>query len=527
MTMPLTRADRPWFRPARVIRHAGLIAGGVVLLGMLGWALLPARQPHAARGPVAQAAPDAAPPVRSRQGTVPVVLTAYPAEILLPDTVPPDGDVRLIWFAGRPTESAAGRTVFLDAAGGILETDAQLHLRRLPIAQGERELLSAAPAPDGGLWASEAGGGVLRVAGDGDVTALSQDAMSYPEIHADAYGGAWLVRSPRYFSYRWDSAGTPLLLHLDGGNHSSQVGSAMVPDHVLLRDLANAGWVVTSGDTVYYAPFIRDEVLALSSTGDTLWLARRGLPQSTAEPRFGVTAGQVEVDYHPVNLGTALGPDGRLYVLSTPGFNMTESRLDVFDPGTGVVLRSARLPLARPTLAADASGRVYLLDELRLLTGLAPSARTAFAPFDLPGLGPARVSLEDLRGKVVLVNFWASWCAPCRTELPALDRLRRTMSDSEFAFVALNEDLDTADAVGFLRQLGLDPPVAFGRGRLAERYHYPGLPYTVLVDRDGRVAQRWIGLIDEKQLHGVRATILAELNREGAQVGRPPHHHHP
>lgn len=517
MIARLIRVGRNWFRPARVVLLAGIVAAGVPLL----------RHARASvrRGPIAVPDSAARPPARAVNGVVPVVLTEHPAERLLPDPVAPDGPARLLWFAGRATAFGEGRTVFLDDGGGVLEADARLRLQRIGLALGERELLSVSPAPGGGLWVTDARGGVLRVARDGAVTRIVQEAFSYPQVRGDAHGQAWLVRSPSYFSYRWDSAGAPLLLRLDGsGPTAIPVGTAVVPEHALLRDLANAGTVVVGGDTVFYAPFIRDEVLALSPAGDTLWLARRGLPQSTLSPRFEVREGRVAVDYHPVNLGTALGPDGRLYVLSTPGFTTTESRLDVLDPRSGIVLRTAALPTATPTLAVDAAGRVYLLDAMRLLTGLAPGDRPAFERFDLPAPDGARARLADLLGKVVLVNFWASWCVPCRSELPALEHLRQSTADSGFAFIALNDDVDTAAATRLLRELDLDPPVAFGHGGLQEKYHYPGLPYTVLLDRAGRVVQRWIGLIDPSQLPAVRATILAELAREGDHPGVVHHH---
>jgi len=454
-----------------------------------------------------------------------MVLTEHPWEVLLVDTLPPERGVQLSWFAGRPTQSAAGRTVLLDAGGSVLEVDARLQLHRIPLSLGERELLSAAPAASGGLWLTDARGEVLRVERNGALTTMAQSAFSYPQVSSDERGNAWLVRSPQYFSYRWDSAGTPLLLNIAApGARVIPLGSAVVPEHVMLRDLANAGTLVAVGDTLYFVPFIRDEVVALSTTGDTLWLARRGLPQSTTSPRFEVHDGQVQVDYHPVNLGATLGPDGRLYVLSTAGFTTSESRLDVFDRQTGVVLRTAQLPTATPTLAVDSSGRVYLLDEFRLLTGVAPRDRPPFAPFELPRAGGGRVSLADLQGRVALINFWASWCVPCRTELQALDGLRRSIADSDFAFLTLNDDADTAAGTGFLRDLHLDIPVAFGRDRLRQAYHYPGLPFTVLLDRHGRVAQRWIGLIDADQIAGVRATILAELARQDQGPG--PRHHH-
>lgn len=522
MTLPLTGVGRSWFRPLRFVLPATVVAIVAAVVPVL-VSPVKVRPP---RGPIAEPNAAAQPPVQAVVGHVPVVLTEYPAELLLPDTGAPEGPARLIWFGGRPTQSSEGRTVFLDAAGGVLEVDGRLRPRRISLSLGERELLSAAPASAGALWVTDARGDVLRVTPDGGVTRFPQTAFSYPQVHGDERGNAWLVRSPRYFSYRWDPAGVPLLLRLDGsGGAIAPVGTAVVPDHALLRDLANAGTVVTSGDTVYYVPFIRDEVVALSPAGDTLWLASRGLPQSTVSPRFEVRQGQVEVDYHPVNLGAARGPDGRLYVLSTPGFTTTESRLDVFDPHTGIVLRSARLPTATPTLAVDTTGRVYLLDEVRLLTGLALHDRPTFAAFDLPGPQGSHVTLAGLRGRVVLINFWASWCTPCRTELPALDRLRRSIADSGFAFLALNEDVDPSDATEFLRRIDLDLPIAFGRGRLEESYHYPGLPYTVLLDREGRVAQRWIGLIDARQLEGVRATVLAELAREDEPAPAEHHHH--
>jgi thiol-disulfide isomerase/thioredoxin len=264
---------------------------------------------------------------------------------------------------------------------------------------------------------------------------------------------------------------------------------------------------------LYYAPFIRDEVIALRSSGDTMWVAERGLPQTTDEPRFEVQGKRVVVDYHPVNLGIALGPDGRLYVLSTAGFSTTEGRLDVLDPASGRLLRSAPLPTALPTIAVDDQGRVYLLDAFRLLTGVPPSRREPIPAFDLPLVRGGRLDATALRGRVVLVNFWASWCAPCRTEMPALDSLRREIADTTFRFLGMNEDQDIGAARAFLDEYGFDFPVALGRGRLRERFHYPGLPYTVLVDRDGRIVNRWIGFAGPEQLQSIRALLRAELNR--------------
>jgi thiol-disulfide isomerase/thioredoxin len=227
------------------------------------------------------------------------------------------------------------------------------------------------------------------------------------------------------------------------------------------------------------------------------------------------------IDYAPVNLGIAMGADGRLYVLSVPGFTTSESRIDAYDPVTGLLLRTARIPHPLPTVAVDEQGRLYLLDAFRLLTGIAPSEREAFAPFDLERLGSEhRMTLADLEGKVVLMNVWASWCAPCRVEMPALDDLQRSIEHPDFRFITMNEDVMVGDAQAFLEEHGFGFPVLLGRGRLQRQFHYMGLPFTVLLDREGRVVQRWTGFAGEEQIAGIRAVVQAELSREG----RPGEH---
>ncbi|MBA3893690.1 MAG: TlpA family protein disulfide reductase [Gemmatimonadales bacterium] len=263
--------------------------------------------------------------------------------------------------------------------------------------------------------------------------------------------------------------------------------------------------------------------MALTPAGDTLWLTRRDLPQTTIERRFEIREGQVVIDYHPVNLGLALGLDGRLYALSTLGFTLTESRLDVLEPATGRLLRTARLSTAQPTIAVGRDGRTYLLDASELLSGVPEQEREAAPDFDLPTLRGGRLSSATLRGRVVLLNFWASWCTPCRTEMPALDSLRREIADTEFVLVGANEDRDVGAARAFMNRLGFDFPFVLGRGSLRRRFHYPGLPYTVLLDRAGRIAGRWIGFAGPQQLRTVRALVRSEVDRGPRQSVRHRH----
>lgn len=96
--------------------------------------------------------------------------------------------------------------------------------------------------------------------------------------------------------------------------------------------------------------------------------------------------------------------------------------------------------------------------------------------------------LSALRGKVVLVDFWASWCKPCRAELPALDELHRTYRARGFEVVGVSLDRDPASARSFLR----DRPVGFRNvhdqgAKIADGYRPTAMPSSYLIDRSGRV----------------------------------------
>ena len=447
------------------------------------------------------------------------LLTRGPAA----DPATPPEPLTLLWLEGRATqpEREPDIRLALDGAGGVLRIDSRLRVTRVPLRLGGREATSVAPAPDGGYWLTDAAGDLLRADARGRVLAAAPSLFAYPTVAGGpTTAEPWLVRSAERFAYDAGAAGSPLLLRVRGARDfdPAAIGKALIPAHFLLSDLANAGHLAVGDGAVFYAPFIRDEVVALAPSGDTLWLIRRDLPQSTAEPRFEVRERRVVVDYHPVNLGITLGADGRLYVLSTPGFTTAESRLDELDPANGRLLGTTYLSTARPTLAVGRSGRLYRLDVAQLLNGVPERDREPSPPLDLPTMDGGRLSSAALRGRVVLLNFWASWCAPCRSELPALDSLRRDLDDSGFAFVAINEEEDTAAARAFVDERGFTFAVAFGRGRLRPLFHYPGLPYTVLLDRRGRIAGRWIGYAGPGQLQAMRALIRSELGRENASL---------
>lgn len=437
------------------------------------------------------------------------------------DTTPPERPVRLLWFRGRAASPTAAGVVTVDDGGAVVAVDERLRPSRPRIASEGREIASVASAPDGGLWLTDAGGALLLARTSGSLRLAAPSPFAFGAVASSPDGRhAWLVRSAARFAYRWDSAAA-LFGEIDpAGLTLRPVGRAWQPAHVLLTDLANAGHLAVDGDTVFYAPFIRDEVLALGAAGDTLWVARRGLAQHTVEPRFEVRQGRAIVDYHPVNLGIAVGPDHRIYVLSTRDADPMTARLDVFTRA-GQLIRTASLPAPFPTLAVDDEGRVYWLDAVRLLTGIAPAAREPLPGFDLPLLSRGRVTSAALRGRVTLINVWASWCAPCRVEMPALDSLARGLPDPRFQFLTVNEDLRPADARRFLDGQGLDLPVLLGGGRMRGAFHYMGLPYSVVTDARGRILAQWSGYAGPEQIEAIRGAVRAELARMEGGLAMP------
>ncbi len=105
-------------------------------------------------------------------------------------------------------------------------------------------------------------------------------------------------------------------------------------------------------------------------------------------------------------------------------------------------------------------------------------------------------TLSSYRGKVVMLNFWATWCPPCRREMPSLERLYSKLKDQGFVVIAVNQ-FESPDLVfEFTGRLSLEPtfPILFDRdSRVAEQFGVKGLPTTYLLDKDGRIRYRAIG----------------------------------
>jgi peroxiredoxin len=143
---------------------------------------------------------------------------------------------------------------------------------------------------------------------------------------------------------------------------------------------------------------------------------------------------------------------------------------------------NTKMPLDRRTwIALAALAAAGAARAKALLNAPAPD-------FTLRQLSGPNLRLGEQRGRVVMVNFWATWCPPCRVELPHLERLHAKYRSSGFLMLGVNVDEDPNAAKALVARLGLTLPVLFDSDkRVVGAYDLNAMPATVLIDRDGKV----------------------------------------
>ncbi len=108
--------------------------------------------------------------------------------------------------------------------------------------------------------------------------------------------------------------------------------------------------------------------------------------------------------------------------------------------------------------------------------------------FTLPSSKGDNVRLAEQRGQVVMLNFWASWCGPCRKEMPLLDAMYQRYSSAGFVLYGVNVEEDNTDAKKLLKELGVTFPVLFDtESKASSLYNVDAMPTTVLIDKKGQV----------------------------------------
>ena len=146
----------------------------------------------------------------------------------------------------------------------------------------------------------------------------------------------------------------------------------------------------------------------------------------------------------------------------------------------GIFVRTCALIVC---LAASAASQAVEV------TGAAPD-------FTLKSTDGENLKLGELRGQVVLVNFWASWCGPCRQEMPLLDQIYSQYKALGFTVLGVNVDEDVAQANMLLKKVQVSFPVVYDTAnKVSELYQVSGMPTTVIIDRDGNMRYRHEGYL--------------------------------
>jgi peroxiredoxin len=156
-----------------------------------------------------------------------------------------------------------------------------------------------------------------------------------------------------------------------------------------------------------------------------------------------------------------------------------------------------------------------------LLAGCSPSPTRAAAvsdgnrktapDFTLTDVSGRPVKLSDYKGKVVLLNFWATWCGPCKTEIPWFNQFEKTYKDRGFEILGVSMDENGWRPVRpFVKQMEVKYPVMIGNDGVAQLYGgIESLPMTFLIDREGRVAEVHSGLVDKHQYQDEILRLIA------------------
>jgi peroxiredoxin len=121
-------------------------------------------------------------------------------------------------------------------------------------------------------------------------------------------------------------------------------------------------------------------------------------------------------------------------------------------------------------------------------------------------------SLADYRGQVVLVNLWATWCPPCKEEMPALQAFYDKYREDGFVIVAINDGDPEADVLQFVKEYGLTFPVWLDPTYIAseQAFHTQNLPTSFVIDRAGTVRLMWIGAINSRMLEEYVTPLIVE-----------------
>lgn len=423
----------------------------------------------------------------------------------------------LLFFHHSPAATVAGRSWAPDPDHSrLVGFDGSLRAVRT-LAGPAIALPMSVSALDGDLLVSEeVGDGVVLDTAGNQLREWASPAPFAVAQYSAAGQHVVAARSPyRVPSLAAEPPDAPLFQMLDSlGRPVDRLATIHVPATPFLTAITNAGpAAVDSAGAIYYAPLVRDEIEKYDRSGMRRWVTHRGLYPTESDPVYLPARGrELKVDEAIVNVAVVLGPGGRLFVLGADDSAATKMRVDVLDTATGSIVETRHLGPRETAVAVDARGRLATFDADTLAAHATNGGREAFGPaFALPDTTGDTVALGHFSGKVTLVDFWASWCDPCREEFPHMIDLYRRYDRGDLEIVAISDDVDRSRMLGFVREYRPPFTVLVGGGRMKQQYHYRGLPYSVLLDRRGHVIERIFGFGGTTEFRELSATIAKEI----------------
>jgi cytochrome c biogenesis protein CcmG, thiol:disulfide interchange protein DsbE len=167
----------------------------------------------------------------------------------------------------------------------------------------------------------------------------------------------------------------------------------------------------------------------------------------------------------------------------------------------------------RTTLSTPESGAPRRWSGLASALAALALAATAYGA-DSPAAGP--LDLSSHRGHVVIVDFWASWCKPCRQSIPWLNSLRARYGASGLTIIGVNVDAERRDADKFLHDVPIDFEVVFDpQGNIAKQFKVQGMPTSYFIDRSGKLVETHLGFREAKKADieaGIKALLDAPVH---------------
>ncbi len=198
------------------------------------------------------------------------------------------------------------------------------------------------------------------------------------------------------------------------------------------------------------------------------------------------------------------------------------------DAVPGPIGGGKRNPLALVVVAVVAAAMLYFGFHMARRSGPAsPVTKSTPAPdFTLQSLDGKNMRLSDLRGKAVLLNFWATWCSPCKIEMPWFIELQKQYGSQGLQIVGVAmDDSSKEDIAKFAKDMGVNYPVLLGKEAVGDEYGgVPALPESFFIGRDGKIVDRIIGLKGKAEIEDSikKALDTQAANSQAATASVPP-----